>query len=82
VVKLPYLMLAGALAVLAVIFAKLDLPTISEHTEAAPGEVQTHMGKTSALQSIHLVLGAVGIFVYVGAEVSIGSFLVNFLGES
>ena len=30
---------------------------------------------------MHLVLGAVGIFVYVGAEVSIGSFLVSFLGE-
>jgi len=29
-----------------------------------------------------LVLGAVGIFVYVGAEVAIGSFLVNFLGEA
>lgn len=28
-----------------------------------------------------LVLGAVGIFVYVGAEVSIGSFLVNFMGR-
>ena len=26
----------------------------------------------------HLVLGALGLFVYVGAEVSIGSFLVNF----
>lgn len=29
----------------------------------------------------HLVLGAIGIFVYVGGEVSIGSFLINFLGE-
>jgi FHS family L-fucose permease-like MFS transporter len=29
-----------------------------------------------------LVLAAIGIFVYVGAEVSIGSFLVNFLGEA
>jgi FHS family L-fucose permease-like MFS transporter len=28
------------------------------------------------------VLGAIGIFLYVGAEVSIGSFLINFLGES
>ncbi|MGO2013074.1 glucose/galactose MFS transporter, partial [Pseudoalteromonas sp.] len=27
----------------------------------------------------HLILGAVGIFVYVGAEVAIGSFLVGFL---
>ncbi|MEE2029810.1 L-fucose-proton symporter [Shewanella oneidensis] len=82
VVKLPYLLLAAALAVLAIIFAKLDLPVIREHTEGASGEVQTHLGKTSALQSTHLVLGAVGIFVYVGAEVSIGSFLVNFLGEA
>ncbi|MFB2728418.1 sugar MFS transporter [Shewanella mangrovisoli] len=82
VVKLPYLLLAAALAVLAIIFAKLDLPVIREHTEALAGEVQTHLGKTSALQSMHLVLGAVGIFVYVGAEVSIGSFLVNFLGEA
>jgi FHS family L-fucose permease-like MFS transporter len=29
----------------------------------------------------HLVLGAVGIFVYVGAEVAIGSFLVNYFKE-
>ena len=29
----------------------------------------------------HLVLGAVGIFLYVGGEVSIGSFLISFLGE-
>ena len=35
----------------------------------------------SAWSYRHLVLGAIGIFVYVGAEVSIGSFLVNFLGE-
>ncbi|ABK48539.1 glucose/galactose transporter [Shewanella sp. ANA-3] len=82
VVKLPYLLLAAALAVLAIIFAKLDLPVIREHSQAAAEEVQTHLGKTSALQSMHLVLGAVGIFVYVGAEVSIGSFLVNFLGEA
>ena len=35
----------------------------------------------SAWSYRHLVLGAVGIFVYVGAEVSIGSFLVNFFAE-
>ena len=29
----------------------------------------------------HLVLGAVAIFVYVGAEVSIGSFLVNYFSQ-
>jgi FHS family L-fucose permease-like MFS transporter len=82
VVKLPYLLLSGMLALLAVIFSKLSLPQIVEHAEPADvsGNI-THNGKTSAMQSIHLVLGAVGIFVYVGAEVSIGSFLVSFLGE-
>ncbi|WP_434937538.1 sugar MFS transporter [Shewanella sp. HL-SH8] len=83
VVKLPYLILAGMLALLAAIFAKITLPKIVEHNEPADaaGKI-SHNGKTSAFQSLHLVLGAVGIFVYVGAEVAIGSFLVSFLGEA
>ena len=28
-----------------------------------------------------MIFGAIGIFVYVGAEVSIGSFLVNYFGQ-
>ena len=40
-----------------------------------------HLLKKSAWAYKHLVLGAVGIFVYVGAEVSIGSFLVNYFGQ-
>ncbi|WP_428818854.1 sugar MFS transporter [Microbulbifer sp. MCCC 1A16149] len=74
-VKVPYLMLAGVLAALAVVFSRLKLPQIEMHENsavAAEGE--------SVWSHRHLVLGAVGIFVYVGAEVSIGSFLVNFLG--
>ena len=30
----------------------------------------------------NLVLGALAIFAYVGAEVSIGSFLVNYCGQA
>ncbi len=73
----PYLVLAATLAVLAVLFALARLPKIShgEETTAAAG------GKASALAYRHLVLGAIAIFLYVGGEVSIGSFLVNFLGE-
>jgi FHS family L-fucose permease-like MFS transporter len=73
----PYLALAAALAILAVLFALARLPQIShgEETTAAAS------GKASALAYRHLVLGAVAIFLYVGGEVSIGSFLVNFLGE-
>ncbi|MBA6381516.1 sugar MFS transporter [Colwellia sp. BRX10-6] len=76
-VQLPYLGLMAALLVLAAIFAFLKLPHI-ESAEVVDGEKI----EGSAWQYRHLVLGAIGIFVYVGAEVSIGSFLVSFLGET
>jgi FHS family L-fucose permease-like MFS transporter len=76
-VKVPYLVLTAALLLLAAIFAWLKLPHISS-AETAPDEALSG----SAWQYRHLVLGAIGIFVYVGAEVSIGSFLINFFGEA
>jgi FHS family L-fucose permease-like MFS transporter len=45
------------------------------------GNIEPITGGGSAWQYRHLVLGAVGIFLYVGAEVSIGSFLVNFMSQ-
>jgi MFS transporter, FHS family, L-fucose permease len=76
-VKLPYLGLALALMVLGIAIAKFKLPTIStENTK------QSGTAHASLWTQRHLILGAVGIFVYVGAEVSIGSFLVNYLSQS
>ncbi|MES3021904.1 MAG: sugar MFS transporter [Pseudomonadota bacterium] len=75
----PYLALAGALLLLAVLFALARLPKIS-HTDDSSA-LATDSAVTSAMSQRHLVLGAVGIFLYVGGEVSIGSFLINFLGE-
>ena len=74
----PYLALAAALAILAVLFALARLPKIVHGDDPA---VAAAGAKGSALEHRHLVLGAVAIFLYVGGEVSIGSFLVNFLGE-
>ena len=73
----PYLALAAALAILAMLFALARLPQIAHGEESTAAA----SGKASALAYRHLVLGAVAIFLYVGGEVSIGSFLVNFLGE-
>ncbi len=73
--KFPYLLLALAFLVLAIVFALLKLPEVQEEEETVTRE------DGSAWQYRHLVLGALGIFVYVGAEVSIGSFLVNFLSD-
>lgn len=77
-VRGPYLGLAAALVLLAVMFAFSRLPQIADSEDApVPGE-----GHGSAWAHRHLVLGTIGIFLYVGAEVSIGSFLINFLGEA
>ncbi|MGV1828192.1 L-fucose:H+ symporter permease [Agrobacterium vitis] len=75
-VKFPYLMLAIAFLVLAAIFAALKLPAVEAEEDAKSSDISG-----SAWGYRHLVLGAVGIFLYVGAEVSIGSFLVNFMAE-
>jgi MFS transporter, FHS family, L-fucose permease len=73
-VKLPYLVLAVAILTLGVLIAKSALPTlaIDKRDPAAGGPIWKHRP---------LVLGAIAIFVYVGAEVSIGSFLVNYLSQ-
>ncbi|MDL2408810.1 L-fucose:H+ symporter permease [Rhizobium calliandrae] len=75
-VKFPYLLLAAAFLVLAAVFAALKLPEVEDEETIEPMR-----GGGSAWQYRHLVLGAVGIFLYVGAEVSVGSFLVNFLSQ-
>ena len=77
-VKLPYLGLAIALILLGVAIAKFKLPTISsEH--GRPSSASSKL--PSVWTQRHLVLGALAIFVYVGAEVSIGSFLVSYLSQ-
>lgn len=76
-VQMPYVALALALGALALIMAKFKLPVIASVEDPEAKSIRL----TEALKHRHLVLGALGIFVYVGAEVSIGSFLVNFLGQ-
>ena len=78
-VQTPYLLLAAVLFFIAVVFALIKLPKIeAAEAQVSGGEDDVH---DSAWGYKHLVLGAIGIFVYVGGEVSIGSFLINFLGE-
>ncbi len=83
-VQFPYLGLAAALFIIAAIFAIIKLPKIeaSEISASGDGLNNYHDYHNSAWGYKHLVLGAVGIFLYVGAEVSIGSFLVNYFGQS
>src|SRR5450756_2538167 len=71
-VKVPYLIFCIIFLVLAAIFFCIHLPHVGEgHVEPGAG----------ALKYPHVVLGVIGIFMYVGGEVSVGSAIINFLGQ-
>ncbi|HEX2682777.1 MAG TPA: sugar MFS transporter, partial [Ferruginibacter sp.] len=76
-VKIPYLIIAVVLLVIAFILSRMTLPEIVSN-EGEDTTVSDAVHK-SAWSYKHLVLGAIGIFAYVGAEVSIGSYMVNYL---
>ena len=75
-VKTPYLVLAGLLFAIAVLIALFRLPKI-HHGEPTDGAA----GQKSIFAHRHLVFGVIAIFCYVGAEVSIGSYLVSLMGQ-
>nr|WP_114238736.1 glucose/galactose MFS transporter [Dyella sp. C9] len=75
-VQTPYLGLGFALLVLAAGVGLFKLPALTESTEQADTQ---HHSLLDALRHPHVRFGVLAIFFYVGAEVSIGSFLVNYL---
>jgi len=72
-VKMPYVGLGLALVLLAIAIASFKLPKIPQAQHQIGEKVNDSIWKHR-----NLIFGAIGIFVYVGAEVSIGSFLVNY----
>jgi FHS family L-fucose permease-like MFS transporter len=79
-VRLPYLGIGLMLVLLAVSFAVLKMPTMDFTRDIRPGEMDMAGESDSIWKHPVLLAGALAIFVYVGAEVSIGSFLVNYFG--
>jgi MFS transporter, FHS family, L-fucose permease len=75
-VKTPYVGLGIALVLLAIAIASFKLPKIP-HAQHQIGEKVND----SIWRHPNLIFGAISIFVYVGAEVSIGSFLVNYFSQ-
>ena len=74
-VQMPYVMLGGLLVAAALVFRSIKLPVL-EHVESQESD-----SDDSVWNYRHLVFGALAIFLYVGGEVSIGSFLVNYFSE-
>jgi FHS family L-fucose permease-like MFS transporter len=75
-VKTPYVGLGIALVLLAIAIGSFKLPKIP-HAQHQIGEKVND----SIWRHPNLIFGAIAIFVYVGAEVSIGSFLVNYFSQ-
>lgn len=71
-VKIPYLAFCFVFLLLAGFFFFIHLPHIGE------GKIEKGAG---ALKFPHVILGIIAIFMYVGGEVSVGSSIINFLGQ-
>lgn len=71
-VKVPYLAFCAVFLVLAAVFFFIRLPHV--------GEGKMERG-ANVLKHSHVVLGVIAIFMYVGGEVSVGSSIINFLGQ-
>jgi MFS transporter, FHS family, L-fucose permease len=72
-----FLAMAAMLAVLSVFIWRFS----GRLSRAAPAAAPAHDSILHALQSRWALLGAAAIFLYVGAEVSIGSVMINFLHQ-
>ncbi len=79
-VRMPYLGIAALLFVLAFAISRFHLPVLASIEESRTHD--SSVDGDSVWRHRQLVLGAIGIFIYVGAEVSIGSFLVNYFSQS
>jgi FHS family L-fucose permease-like MFS transporter len=83
-IKIPYLILGAAFILVAVIFKfskvpnKIDLDKIAD-TESSDTSKVVH--KKSPLNYPQLVLGILGIFIYVGVEVSTAANLPEFMKQ-
>ena len=71
-VQVPFVVLALAFFALAGVVGAITLPKI------LGGDSQTTTTYGHVLQNRKLLFGALGIFVYVGAEVALGSYMVNY----
>lgn len=71
VLSLPYLIIAGVILVIALMISQLSFPQTNHIAEKTTW--------SSLLKNKKIIFGMIGIFLYVGAEVSIGSFLVNYV---
>jgi FHS family L-fucose permease-like MFS transporter len=76
-VRVPYLVIAGIFLAVAALIYFAHLPEIRE--AAAPDEAGASASWKGVLSHKHLVRGVIAQFLYVGAQVGVGSFVIRFV---
>ncbi len=77
-VRYPYLGIAAVLIIIALIVSRLSLPEIVAGQDINP---ENEASQKSVFSFRNLNYGLIGLFVYVGAEVSVGTFLTNYIAD-
>ncbi len=77
-VRAPYIAIAGALLLLGIAVAFSHLPHIDQPPSSHPAKEGGARASRSVWSYRHTVLGALGIFLYVGVEVGLASIAVNY----
>ena len=79
-VRMPYLVIAGALVVLALAVSFAHLPAIKATEESSPAKSAANGPEQSIWHYRQTVLATFGIFFYVGVEVGLAQFMVGYFG--
>jgi FHS family L-fucose permease-like MFS transporter len=79
-VRIPYVLIACIFLVVAVLIITMHLPEVSEQGTRASAVENASWKKV--LQQGHLVKGVLAQFLYVGAQVGVGSFVIRFAQHS
>lgn len=79
-VKSPYMTIALCIFLVAILMSRWRFPNLPKSQENSK-DVASGSATNGWWKKPHFIGGAIGIFLYVGAEVAIGSFLVNYLTQ-
>lgn len=79
-VRYPYLGIAAMLLLIAFVVYRLKLPVLKTGSSLTPGIELQEVKSLFAFRNLNF--GMVAIFMYVGAEVSIGTFLTNYISDT
>ena len=74
-IKMPYLIMAGVLVLVAIFFVVTRIPEIKEADES---ESESKVFSVKVFRHSHVTWAVIAQFFYVGAQVCVGSFFIRF----